>query len=45
MGYRPVGLPGPAWRAVQVPDDAPPGEYRIVKRVGGRASTVPVVIR
>jgi len=42
---RAVGLSGPAWRPVQVPDDAPPGEYRIVKRVGGRDYAVPLVIR
>jgi hypothetical protein len=42
---RAVGLSGPAWRALRIPDDAVPGEYRIVKRVGGRAFDVPLVIR
>jgi hypothetical protein len=44
-----VGLSGPAWRTLRVPDDAPPGEYRIVKTVGRGAPptayAVPFVIR
>jgi len=44
-GYRLVGLSGSDWRPVRVPDDAQPGEYRIVKMVGGSAYAVALVIR
>ena len=34
-----------AWRKLRVPDDATPGEYRIVKNVGHKPYAVPLVIR